>query len=86
MSWESDWHADRLGEIQAERDLIWREIDSMSNNELAASCKDVIDEMPKEVLEIVKNIIDYWGKHGKVSDKQRGVLVNFLTEFEMEWR
>ena len=78
MIMDAEYYEDMWIEHLAKRDMYY-EIHSKSNNDdLIQICEDVRDEAPH----IVRGIIDYHKKFGKITEKQRGVLIGFLAELD----
>ena len=82
---DSDYYEDRYVEEQAEYDMFYRENMKLTDGELINNSICLRDDLPEETPEIVCGIIDYHSKCGKITEKQRGVLVNFLTDMDVAW-
>lgn len=82
---DTEYCAEMYWGHMAEYYMFYRENMKLTDDELINNSICLRDDLPKETPEIVCGIIDYHNKCGEISEKQRGVLINFLTDMDISW-
>lgn len=83
---DAEYYHDRYEDEKAEWFEFYRENMKLSDDEVLANCFELKKELSKgDIPDIVLSILNYYNQNQFISEKQRNVLVRFLTNIDQQW-